>query len=122
MDCCNPGGVVNQSIWNYCQYRKLMVRRIDDPTVPRMNVHDIAKEAAHRVGEPYNVVEAILARLGWAQLPNPDALYCSTFVGLVVAKTTGINLASDPAYRPLYPGALASHPDLIDVGLEWRHF
>jgi hypothetical protein len=53
--------------------------------------------------------------------PTPNALYCSTLIGLVVARATGYDLSSDTAHQPLHPGTLAAHPELTDVMLEWRH-
>ena len=83
----------------------------------------IASSAVQHIGEPYSVLQPVLAKLGWAtsQQPQPDSLYCSTFVSPVVAEATGIDLASDPKWQPPFPGIFASHADLVPVSLEWRN-
>jgi len=114
-------GVSAQSIWNYCQTRAIQVRRLSDPSIPMADIADISVFAQQHDGESYSVIQAIISKLFPGTVPIPDALYCSTLVGLVVADATGVDLSSDPAHQPLHPGTLAAHPDLIDVLLEWRN-
>lgn len=122
VDATYRAGVTAQSVWNYCQHRALRVRRLEDPAIPASNVAQIATQARQHIGEPYSVVQAILSKLWPGTAPVPGALYCSTLVGLVVARATGYDLLSDPMHQPLHPGTLAAHPDLTDVMLEWRNF
>jgi len=117
----NPG-VVMQSIWNYCQARAIKVRRICAPNVPSANVRRIASAAISYIGQAYSLPQVLLAKLGLAKHPNPSGIYCSTLVGLAVAQATGLDLSQDPAWQPLYPAILASHPWLVDVPLEWRNY
>ena len=121
VDATRGAGVSIQSVWNYCQTRAIQVRRLSDPSIPMANIADISVLAQQHDGEPYSVIQAIISKLFPAAVPVPDALYCSTLVGLVVADATGFDLSSDPAHQPLHPGTLASHPDLTDVLLEWRN-
>lgn len=123
VDATWGAGITAQSLWTYCQSREVTLRRIDDPSIPAADIQDIAKYAASHIGEPYSAIQALLAKLGWsgAQTPNPSALYCSTFAGLVVTEATGVDLSSDPIWQPLYPAMLASHSELVAVPLEWRN-
>ena len=121
VDATRGAGVSMQSVWNYCQTRAIQVRRLSDPSIPMADIADISVFAQQHDGEPYSVIQAIVSKLFPATVPIPDALYCSTLVGLVVADATGIDLSSDPAHQPLHPGTLAAHPDLTDVLLEWRN-
>lgn len=121
VDATRGAGVSIQSVWNYCQARAIQVRRLSDPSIPMANIADISVLAQQHDGEPYSVIQAIISKLFPATVPVPDALYCSTLVGLVVADATGFDLSSDPAHQPLHPGTLAAHPDLTDVLLEWRN-
>lgn len=121
VDATRSAGVSMQSVWNYCQTRAIQVRRLSDPSVPMSDIADISVFAQQHDGEPYSVMQAIISKLFPGTVPIPDALYCSTLVGLVVADATGVDLSSDPAHQPLHPGTLAAHPDLIDVLLEWRN-
>ena len=121
VDATRGAGVSIQSVWNYCQTRAIQVRRLSDPSIPMADIADISVLAQQHDGEPYSVIQAIISKLFPATVPVPDALYCSTLVGLVVADATGFDLSSDPAHQPLHPGTLAAHPDLTDVLLEWRN-
>lgn len=121
VDATRGAGVSIQSVWNYCQTRAIQVRRLSDPSIPMANIADISVLAQQHDGEPYSIIQAIISKLFPAAVPVPDALYCSTLVGLVVADATGFDLSSDPAHQPLHPGTLAAHPDLTDVLLEWRN-
>jgi cell wall-associated NlpC family hydrolase len=116
-------GVQKCSLWSYCHHRALTLMRIDDPDIPQADTDNIAACALRHLGEPYSVIELALSALGWppAQMPNPGALFCSTFVGLVVAEATGIELGSDPQWQPLYPAMLEAHSELAAVPLEWRN-
>jgi cell wall-associated NlpC family hydrolase len=124
VDASYPIGVQERPVWDYCQYRALQLRRMTDAAIPAAHVADIAAKARAHVGEPYSVIQLILAKLGWvgAQVPNPSALYCSTLVSLVVTEATGVDLSGAPQYQPLYPAVLATHPELDDLLLEWRNF
>ena len=85
------------------------------------DIADISVLAQQHIGEPYSVIQVVISKLFPGSVPIPDALYCSTLVGLVVTDATGVDLSSDPAHQPLHPGTLAAHPELTDVLLEWRH-
>ena len=121
VDATRGAGVSMQSVWNYCQTRAIQVRRLSDPSIPMADIANISAFAQQHDGEPYSVIQAIISKVFPGTVPIPDALYCSTLVGLVVADATGVDLSSDPAHQPLHPGTLAAHPDLIDVLLEWRN-
>ena len=121
VDATRGAGVSMQSVWNYCQTRAIQVRRLSDPSIPMADIADISVFAQQHDGEPYSVIQAIISKLFPGTVPIPDALYCSTLVGLVIADATGVDLSSDPAHQPLHPGTLAAHPDLTDVLLEWRN-
>lgn len=123
VDATFNAGIQQQSVWNYCQHRAITLRRIDDPSIPLADVASIAMCAQLHIGQTYSALQVLLAKLGWppAQQPNHNALYCSTFAGLVVAEATTVNLAADPSCQPLYPAVLAMHPDLSEVLLEWRN-
>lgn len=120
VDAAFPAGVSVQSVWNYCQTRSIQVRRITDPSISAAAIADISVEAQRHIGKPYSLIQAIVSKLVPGTLPTQNALYCSTFVGLVVANATGVDLSSDPMHQPLHPGTLAAHPDLTDAFLEWR--
>lgn len=112
-------GVSAPSVWNYCQTRAIQVCRLSDPSIPMADIADISAFVQQHIGEPYAVTQAIISKLFLGTVPIPDALYCSTLVGLVVTDATGVDLSSEPAHQPLHPGTPAAHPDLIDVLLEW---
>jgi uncharacterized protein YycO len=124
VDATLAAGIQSRSVWNYCQSRAVTIRRITDPSIPSMDIAEIATKARSHIGQPYSIMQPLLAKLGWlgAQTPNNNALYCSTLVGLVVAEATGIELGSIPQWQPLYPAMLAMHSDLSTVPLEWRQF
>lgn len=113
-------GVIQQSVWNYCQYRELKVRRLADPTIRAVNLARIAPTARSHIGKGYSLGQAVLGKLGLANKPNPNGLYCSTLVGLTIVQATGIDLSYAPAWQPLYPAILAYHQWLVDVPTEWR--
>lgn len=123
VDAAFPAGVTAQPLWNYSATRAVTVRRVGDPTVSLAMRRFIGVSATTHVGQPYSLLQAALAKLGIpsAQAPNPNALFCSTFAGLVVAEATGIRLWSDPKHQPLLPAILATHPDLDTVPVEWRN-
>lgn len=114
-------GVSAQSVWHYCQNRAIRLRRLSDPSISLRHIANISLEAQRQIGKPYSLIQAIVSKLVPGTTPIPNALYCSTLVGLVVARATGYDLTYDTAHQPLHPGTLAAHPDLIDVLLEWRH-
>ena len=121
VDATIASGVSLRSIWAYCQAREVRVRRLSDPSIPATDVDEIALAARRHIGEPYSVLQAIVSKLVPGTVPTPNALYCSTLVGLVVAEATGVDLSSDPDHQPLHPATLAAHVELADVPLEWRH-
>lgn len=117
IDATLADGIAERSVWDYCQSRPLIVRRIS-----RLAAGDGAKivaTARTHLGKPYSWFGAVLSKLIPKTTPNPSQLFCSTFTGVSVEQATGINLAARFAYRPLYPGTLAEHGDLTDVPLEW---
>lgn len=116
-----PGvGVTMKSVWNYCQTRAIQLKRMDPNVFSVAQTAIIATTAKKHIGEPYSVVQAAVSVIFPDTKPVASALYCSTFVGLVVAQATGYLLYGDPAHQPLQPGTLAAHLDLIDIDLEWR--
>jgi hypothetical protein len=118
IDATFHAGVVRQSLWNYCQYRALTVRR-----VPHPNAVQIAVDAVGHIGKKYATFQPLWAALGWpaAQSASANALFCSTFVAVVVAQATQIALDFDPLFQPLFPGALARHHELDAVTVAWRN-
>jgi hypothetical protein len=121
IDACFPQGVGEQSLWTYCEKRRITLRRLANAAIPTADVAKIATMAKPHVGEPYAALQPVLAKLGWAPNPNPAALYCSTFVGLVVTEATTVDLSADPRYQPLLPATLAGHHELTPVPLTWRN-
>lgn len=123
VDATLTAGIQQQSLWNYVQHRAITVRRLQaSVAVASPAGTSIAIAASRHVGKPYSLMQAVLGKLGWpaSLAPDPNALYCSTFVGLVIAQATSVVLWSDPAFQPLFPGSIAVHPDLEKVQLHWR--
>lgn len=122
VDATFRNGVQSQPLWNYCKTRTVTLRRLVDPTMPQLGARIAATSATH-IGKSYSGLQILLGKLGWpaGQAPNGNHLYCSTFVGLTVAQATGVLLWSNPAFQPLYPAMLATHPDLTRVQLAWRN-
>lgn len=122
VDATVGGGIQRQSLWNYVHHRAITVRRIDDPAIPHADVR-IALAASAHVGKPCSRLQVVLGKLGWptALVPDPDALYCSSLVGLVVAQAINVVLWEDTAFQPLFPASIAVHPDLDTVQLHWRN-
>lgn len=115
-----PGaGVVLSSIWKYCEYRTLFVRRLPYPFTPH-DGRDAAIVAIKAIGQPYSMTEVFRSKLIPRTAPNPNAVYCSTFAAFAVNAATGYSLYDDPRFLPLLPSRLATHPDLINVDVEWR--
>ena len=121
IDATVGAGVAIRSVWGYCQTRAIQVRRLAHPSIPASDIAEIATAARRHIGEPYSVLQVIVSKLFPGTVPVPDALYCSTMVGLVIAEATGVDLSSEPMHQPLHPGTLAAHPELRDVLLEWRN-
>lgn len=111
-------GVAERSVWDYCQFRTLALRRV--PALSRAQASNIVLAARSHLGQSYSWLGAIASKLIPQTEPNPDRLYCSTYVSLVVAQGSGRMLASMPRYKPLHPGTLAGHAGLDRVDLEWR--
>jgi uncharacterized protein YycO len=117
-------GVRRESVWEYCKDRATTLLRVGDPAYTASQLAPVVSEALSHLGQPYGILHAFLAAVGWRNTgkPNPTWLYCSTFVGLCYDNGVGIDLSSDPSCQPLFPGTLASHPDLISVDVEWRRY
>jgi hypothetical protein len=109
------------SVWKYCQHRSIRVRRLDQPFTPAhgWQAAAAARDLAAR-GAAYSYGEVVASKLIPARQPNPERLYCSTFVGLIINASTGFSLYDETRYRPLFPSTLATHRSLLDVPLEWR--
>lgn len=111
--------VKKRCLWDYCRHRHAIVRRIDDPGVPLKDIVEIAEAAQSYIGQPYSALEAVLSKLVPGRVPDRRRLICSTLVGLAVAEATGITLAGDPRFKPLFPGTLSTHPALAQIPVEW---
>ena len=120
VDATLADGVSRRSVWFYCQYRGLTFRRLPARSLSQAAVASIANVANRYVGDQYSLSEAAWSALMPGTAPNHDHLYCSTFVGLVIAQATGLLLWERPEHRPLYPATLAGHPELDVVPVEWR--
>lgn len=120
VDATPADGVSQRSLWFYCQRRAIALRRLRLPEADGALGPELCNAALAQLGRPYSVLEAVMSKLLPATLPNPQRLYCSTFVGLVVAQATGVQLAFLREHRPLHPATLAVHPLLEPVELEWR--
>lgn len=118
IDATAGDGIAERSVWDYCQVRTLTLRRL--PSLSQALADNIVLKARSHVGKAYSWLGVIASKLIPLTEPHPDRLYCSTFVGLVVAQGSGRQLASLPRYKPLHPGTLAGHAGLDRVGLEWR--
>ncbi len=112
-------GIVKSSIWKYCQYRAICVRRIRAPFTGADGAV-AAKAALGYVGQPYAWQEVALSKLIPARESQPGRLYCSTFVGIAINASTGYSLYGDSEHLPLQPATLAAHPGLADVRVQWR--
>jgi Permuted papain-like amidase enzyme, YaeF/YiiX, C92 family len=120
IDAAVQDGVLRRSVWHYCQRRALTLRRLPSTAIPDADVADIAKAATRHLGEAYSLSAAVFSKLIPATQPDPQRLFCSTFVGLVVTEATGLSLTASREHRPLHPATLAVHPELQAVSLEWR--
>ena len=120
IDATVQSGISRRSVWYYCQRRALTLRRVPDASIPAADIEAIAVAATRHIGEPYSLSAAVFSKLIPNTEPNPRRLYCSTFVGLVVAEATGLRLTANREHRPLHPATLAIHPELRAVELEWR--
>lgn len=103
VDATLTAGVVRRPVLDYCETRRLELRRIASPWIPSSHVDDIARCADAQVGKPYSSLKVVVDKLWPGQPPDPDRLYCSTLVGLMVAQATGVRLWTDPQFRPLLP-------------------
>lgn len=120
VDATPIDGVAQRSVWFYCQRRTVALRRLNAPSGVVGWGAAISATALRHVGEEYSLLAAIQSKLLPTAEPDPLRLYCSTFVGLVLAEATGVLLWTRREHRPLHPATLASHPDLHEVPLEWR--
>lgn len=112
-------GLVQRSVWHYCQTRSVMVRRLISAGSNPQWGDAIADAAIAHGHQGYSAVELLRSKLWPGTVPNPEKLFCSTFVGLVVAAATPVQLYAKKAHRPLYPSVLANHPDLETVPARW---
>lgn len=112
--------IMRRSVWFYCQRRSMMLRRMPSISVAQAEVESIAAAAAAHIGETYSLSAALFSKFVPNTEPDPKRLYCSTFVGLVIAEATGLRLTASREHRPLHPATLAMHPELRSVPLEWR--
>ncbi len=113
--------VDERSVWGYCHQRPIQLRRLNRPGITMAERHAIGAASRNFIGPSYSAWEAIVSKLVAGRVPRRRSLYCSTLVAFAVADATnGLNLASGPAWRPLYPAVPASHPWMTDVILEWR--
>lgn len=115
-----PDGVIESSIWRYCENRSVLVRRLDAPFTLNDGVV-AAQKAKTLVGNPYSWQEVMRSVLIPGTEPDPQRFYCSTFVGFTINASTGFSLYGAREHLPLHPSTLARHPDLMDVHVEWRH-
>jgi len=115
-----PGEPISRrSVWQYCEQRELLLRRLPSRSIPLQHVLAIAEAAQRHLGEPYSIIEAVLALMRRDSEPDPERLYCSTFVGLVVTEATDFRLTERREHRPLTPARLAIHPELETVATAW---
>ncbi len=110
IDVTREDGISRRAVWFYCRHRDLLVRRLPARGIPAPQIAAIAEVAARHVGEPYSVTAALFSKLIPGTEPDPKRLYCSTFVGLVVAEATGLQLAERRVQRPLHPKGATSRP------------
>jgi uncharacterized protein YycO len=113
-------GVARRSVWTYCQDHAVIVRRYGD--LSRAQRIDIAQFALSLVpqGQAYSWAELVKSKIVPGTIPQNNALYCSTLVGLAYQRAAGVQLHARSFYKPLYPGTLAQHYALEVVDLEWR--
>lgn len=117
-----PGfGVVKASVWKYCHWRSLRVRRLSEPFSYSDGVA-VADSALNSIGQPYSNSEVLRSKLIPRTEPRPNSLYCSTFAALTINVATGFSLYTEQKHLPIHPASLANHCDLIDIPLEWRNF
>jgi hypothetical protein len=120
IDAVPSGPIAPRSVWAYCQFRDLMLRRVPARGDASSAVANIAKAAQRHVGKPYSLSAAAVAVLLPDTAPDRERLFCSSFVDLVVAEATDLLLSSRREHRPLLPATLVNHPELQPVQLEWR--
>ena len=120
VDATRHDPIMKRSVWYYCQHRALMLRRLPDTAIPITDIEDIAVAAISHISKPYSLSAAIFSKLIPGTEPDPQRLYCSTFIGLVVDQATGVRLTAQREHRPLHPATLAVHPELRTVDVEWR--
>lgn len=111
-------GIAARPVWEYCKDRQLTVRRV--PGLSDAETSQIVSKAKSHDGKAYSWFQLIASKFIPLTEPHPEHLYCSTFVGLVVAQGSGRKLSSQWRHRPLHPGTLAGHGGLDTVLLEWR--
>ena len=118
IDATVGAGIAEHTVWDYCQFRTLALRRV--PGLSQALADSIVLKARSHLGKSYSWLGVIASKLIPQTEPDPGRLYCSTYIGLVVAQGSGRKLASIPRYKPLHPGTLAGHAGLDHVALEWR--
>ena len=112
-------GIAHHSVWIYCQDRELTVRRLPSRSLSASDIARIGSAAQKHVGRSYSLAEAMRSALMPDTAPDIEHLYCSTFVGLVLAQATGVVLWEHREHRPLHPAKLAAHPQLAIVPVAW---
>ena len=116
-----PGRPIGrQTVWHYCRQRAMMLRRLPATAIAQAQIDAIADAASAHIGQPYSRTEAVLSRLVPGRETDPNRIFCSSFIDVVVAEATGLRLSALLEHRPLYPATLVTHPDLMTVPLEWR--
>ena len=120
IDITRTLGAAQRSLWVYCQDHDITVRRHPNLTdAQRASTVNAASSLVAR-GVQYSTWQLLVSTVVPNTVPNPDDLYCSTFVGHAFNAGCQIQLHEPSMYRPLYPGTLAEHQALDKVDLEWR--
>lgn len=115
-----PGeGVARRSVWYYAQQRALMLRRLKPGDPGRPPAQRIAECATGHLGKGYSRMQVALSAALPSTPSDPDKLFCSSFIDVVVAEATGVKLNMLPRHRPFFPAVLAVHEELDTVALEW---
>ena len=113
-------GLARRSLWEYVKDHRVALRRLPGLLQAERDLIVAKAEAMQRLALPYSRWELIWSKLVPNTLPDPEHLYCSTFIAHVVENGGGPQLAAQTMYRPLYPATLAEHRALDAIELEWR--
>ncbi|MCU0940147.1 MAG: hypothetical protein MUC86_13680 [Burkholderiaceae bacterium] len=120
IDSTTALGLARRSLWDYVKDHRITLRRVPNLSQTERDRIVAEAEAMRLLQLPYSRWELIWSKLVPNTLPDPEHLYCSTFIGHVVNKGAGRQLAAQTMYRPLYPATLAEHKGLDAIELEWR--